>query len=409
MKESISEYIKNGWVKILRTGRFTDRRKRQHQFDEDRLQRIADNYKKPLDFSLAAITATHDSLPTTPNLGKIEKLKRVGEFLLAKPVNVVKDMVKVLKDIGYGYVSTSLNPNDTINHLALVPNPAVSGLDEFPEAALNFSQPGDSIELIIEFSALEEEESKEPKDQLKMWISALLNEKVVKPLAKQFKFSETPELIFEETQDSKNQEELKNIDDQKEENIMFTKKKKKPDEDKPQEQDIETADDSPGEEKQNGDEKIDFAAALAAAENAKKEALELKKKLAAMEQKQTEAEVAEFCKSLKPGVILPKHQKGLEKLLTLLAESGDTFDFSADGKGEEETPYDFAKSFLSSLEQQIPLDPLKKIKGDPGDDDEMEFSDDVNEEDIELNRKAKAIMKEDKCNYEEALEKAERR
>jgi hypothetical protein len=200
---NISDYIKDGWVKILRTGRFTDRRKREHQFDEDRLQRIADNYKKPLDFSLAAITATHDAKPTTPNMGKIEKLKRVGQFLLAKPVNVVKDTVKVLKDIGYKFVSTSLNPNDTLNHLALVPNPAVSGLDEFPEAALNFSQPEDSIELLIEFSALEEEEN-------------------------------------EETQDSKNQEKLKNID-QKEETIMFRKeKKKKPDEEQPKEQDIET-------------------------------------------------------------------------------------------------------------------------------------------------------------------------
>ena len=208
-------------MKILRTGTWTDRKKRQHRFDENRLQQIANNYKQPLDFSIAPIIATHDAKPTTPKLGKIESLKRVGLFLLAKPVNVRKDMVQVLKDIGYQYVSTSLNPNDTINHLALVPNPAVSGLGEFPEAALNFSQPGeetDTIELLIEFSALEQEESEE---------------------------TETKE---------KNQQI-----NQKEEQHMF-QKKKKPDDDQQQVQDA-AAVDSPGEKDEN-EKQIDFSAAL---------------------------------------------------------------------------------------------------------------------------------------------------
>ncbi len=366
---TIADYIKDGWVKILRTGKWTDRKKREHQFDEERLQRIADNYKEPLDFSLAPITATHDAKPTTPKLGKIEKLEKVGEFLLAKPAKVAKDMIQVLKDIGYRFVSTSLNPNDTINHLALVPNPAVAGLGEFPEAAMNFSQPEDSIELLIEFSALEEDE-KEPIQN-------------------------------------------KEIDD-KEENIMFGKtKKKKPDDGQPQVENTGTAEVSPGNEneKESGDEKADFAAVAAAAENAKKEAAELKKKIAAMEQKQKETEVAEFCKSLKPGVIIPKYRPGLEKFLTLLATEEETFDFSTagdSGAAEKQTVYEFAKEFLESLTPQIPLDPLKKAKGNTEDDDEIEFAD-ADDDDLQLHRQVKAVMKEKGIPYEKALKIVEKR
>jgi hypothetical protein len=127
-----------------------------------------------------------------------------------------------------------------------------------------------------------------------------------------------------------------------------------------------------------------------------------------MEKQSTQKQVADFCDSLKPGVIIPKFKPGVERLLNVLAGMEGTYDFSADGKGEKETSYEFAKSFFTSLESQIPLDPLKKAKSDTSDDDEIEFSD-ADDEDIELHRKAKAIMKEDKCKYEEALLKAERR
>lgn len=367
--KTIADYMKKGWVKILRTGEFTDRRKRTHIFDGNRLQRIADNYQQPLNFSLAPITPTHDAKPTTPNLGKIERLKRVGQFLLAKPAKVVKDMVTVLKDIGYKYVSASLNPNDTINHLALVPNPAVSGLGEFPETAMNFSKPEedtDTIDLLIEFSSLEEEEQEET-----------------------------------ETEDTKNKENL-NIDE-KEETIMF-KKKKKPDEDQSKEQDIETADDSP-EENDGGDGKVDFAAALdeatKRAESAEEKADALTAAVNKMQQERLKKEVADFCDSLKPGAVIPKFLPGVKRMLTVLAGLPDTYDFS-DGKGEKETTYEFAKSLLSSLEPQIPLDPLKP-KGTTGDDDDIEFSGDVDEEDLERDKKARAIMKEKECTYEDAL------
>jgi hypothetical protein len=359
--KKISDYINDGWVKILRTGTWTDHRKRKHKFDENRLQEIENNYKSQVNFSLAPLTPTHDFQGLT-DLGKIEKIKKVDQYLLAKPKKVAAEIMKILKRVGCKFISSSLNPDNTLNHVALVPNPAIKGLGEFPEAAMNFSQPEDSIELLIEFSALEEES--------------------------------------EETHDP-NHEDLKI--DQKEENNMFGKeKKKKPDEEQPQEQDIKTADDSTGEKNESGEDNSDFSVAMAAAEKAKNEAAELKKKLAAMEQKQKETEVAEFCKSLKPGVILPKHQKGLEKLLVLLSEAEDTYDFSADGKGEAETPYEFARSFLSSLESQIPLDPLK-VKGTIPDDDEIEFSANVDDEDLEQHKKALAIMKEKECTYEEAL------
>lgn len=403
---SIIDYIKDGWVKILRTGTWTDRRKREHHFDENRLQRIADNYTTPLDFSIAPITATHDAKPTTPKLGKIESLKRIGEFLLAKPVNVAKDMVTMLKDIGYKFVSTSLNPNDTLNHLAIVPNPAVAGLGEFNEAALNFSQGEDTIELCIEFSALEEEESEKPKekDQLKMWISAFLNEKVVKPIARQYNFSTPPELIIDDEPTNQKNEEI----DEKEEQHMF-QRKKKPDEEKPQAQDT-AAVESPGEKDEN--ENIDFAAELATAtakaDAATKKANELQARLEQMELQSQEKEVADFCDSLKPGAVLPKFMPGVKRLLNLLAGEEETFDFSTDGKGEKETCYEFAKAFLSSLESQIPLDPLKKTKGDTGEDDEIEFAD-ADDEELELHRKVKAVMKEKGIGYEQALDIVEKR
>jgi hypothetical protein len=188
-------------------------------------------------------------------------------------------------------------------------------------------------------------------------------------------------------------------------------KKKKPDEDKPEVKDP-AAVESPGENEKN-EEKVDFAAAVAEAnkraEQAEQKANALAAKVNKMEQESQEKTVADFCNSLKPGAILPKFMPGVKRLLNLLAGEEETYDFStAAAPRPKQTLYDFTKDFLASLSPQIPLDPLKKTKGDPGDDDEFEFAD-ADDEDIELNRKAKAIMKEEKCTYEEALKKAERR
>lgn len=388
--KTISDYIKEGWVAILKTGTHTDRKRRTHQFDEDRLQQIENNYKSQVNFSLAPLTVTHDSGGII-DLGKIEKVKKVGQYLFAKPKKVATEMIKALKRAGCKFISSSLNPDNTLNHVALVPNPAVPGLGEFPEAAMNFSQPEDSIELLIEFSALEGEFREE---LLAEWASSL-----------------RPKLEYIDDLGDTNQENIKDKDDQKEEKIMFTKKKK-PDDDQPKEQEIETADDSPGENDEK--EKIDFAAALEQAnkrvEKAEQKADALATEVNNMKKESQEKEVAEFCNSLKPGAILPKFRLGVEKLLNLLTGEEETYDFSTagdSGAAAKQTAYDFAKEFLSSLSPQIPLDPLK-LKGTAGDDDEIEFAD-ADDEEIELHRKAKAIMEEDKCAYEEALEKAGRR
>ena len=192
---------------------------------------------------------------------------------------------------------------------------------------------------------------------------------------------------------------------------MFEKTKKKPEENKPQTQEAAAVETSGQKDENENEKNIDLSAELATAtakaEAATQKANELQTKLEQMELQSREKEVAEFCNSLKPGAVLPKFIPGMKRLLNLLAPEEETFDFSTDGKGEKETCYDFAKAFLSSLEPQIPLDPLKTKKAD-GEDDEIEFAD-ADEEDLELNRKVKAVMKEKGISYEQALHIVEKR
>jgi len=352
--KDIQKYLNEGWFPILCTGTHTDRRNKQHSFDSERLNDIVKKYdKRAIDFSLAPLQATHDTNPGTPNLGKIEKLKVIGNFLLAKPAKVMKEAIKVLKDLGYRYISSSLSHDNTLNHVALVQKAAVGGLGEFPEASLNFSQSEDASIFMIEFS-IDGQIENDPDFE---------------------------EEIQNKTQPEK---EVKMSDE------------KTPGEEKP---DKELDTEKPGIKEESKKEPADFSAAL-------QKISTLEGKLSEMEKEKQQKEAAEFCASLEPGVITPVMLPRLKGLLFKLGNIEEKIEFSGpDGKDVTESPAESFKTFLKSLKPQIPLEPLNPFKGSV---DGLEFSADVPDDDLDLDKRATAIQTNEKISYAEALKKARR-
>lgn len=94
-------------------------------------------------------------------------------------------------------------------------------------------------------------------------------------------------------------------------------------------------------------------------------------------------------------------QKNSDKTTTMVYEFSD---------GSKENPTDIFKEFLESLPKQLDFDEeakKEKAADNEGDVDVSEFSDyQVNEESLEIHKKAVALQKKDDISYEEAVQKA---
>ncbi len=181
-------------------------------------------------------------------------------------------------------------------------------------------------------------------------------------------------------------------------------------EDTPRKEETLSKDKIPEKEKDQ-EPSADFAEKLAAekdrADKEKQRADDAEVRLKEMEAENREKEAADFCEGLPPGTIIPKFMPGMKTLLARLDTNDESFDFT-EGTGEKETQGEFLRRFLKSLKPQIPLEPLPI--GGKGDEDEIEFSEgEVDQEEFETHKRAKAIQKEMKCSYEEALAGARKR
>jgi len=115
------------WIKVARTGRFTDMRGQRLEFTEATLDRIVKQYDPSR--QEAPLVFGHPDV-SDPAYGWVERLKRQGGFLLAK-LRDVPDQVKKLIDEGrYRYVSMSLFKDHTLRHIGLLGAnpPAIDGL-----------------------------------------------------------------------------------------------------------------------------------------------------------------------------------------------------------------------------------------------------------------------------------------
>lgn len=117
------------WFEIFKAGNHTPANGITKEFTVEDCQKIVDNYNSNIDKHEAPIVIGHPK-DNDPAFGWIEKLKLVGDTILAKPKQVVKEFADAVKQGLYKKRSISLYPDLTLRHvgfLGAVP-PAVKGL-----------------------------------------------------------------------------------------------------------------------------------------------------------------------------------------------------------------------------------------------------------------------------------------
>lgn len=121
------------YFEILRTGKFKDSNGKEHEFTEVDLDKIVTNYSEE-----APIVVGHPKT-NSPAFGWVEKIKRVGDKLLALPKQLNSDFKEAVNKGSFKKVSVSLYPDLRLRHVGFLgaTAPAVKGLTpvEFSEEA----------------------------------------------------------------------------------------------------------------------------------------------------------------------------------------------------------------------------------------------------------------------------------
>jgi len=117
------------WFEIFRTGTHTDSSGNTREWNESDLDKIVSGYK-PEEHE-APIVIGHP-VHNAPAFGWIEKLKRVGDRLLAFPKNVVKEFSDAVRAGIFKKRSISLSQDGTLRHVGFLGGaiPAVKGLKD---------------------------------------------------------------------------------------------------------------------------------------------------------------------------------------------------------------------------------------------------------------------------------------
>ncbi len=117
------------WFEIFKAGKHTSSNGLTREYTVEDCQKIVDNYNSNVTSHEAPIVIGHPK-DNDPAFGWIEKLKLVGDTILAKPKQVVKEFADAVQKGLYKKRSISLYPDLTLRHvgfLGAIP-PAVKGL-----------------------------------------------------------------------------------------------------------------------------------------------------------------------------------------------------------------------------------------------------------------------------------------
>ena len=361
------------WIEILKVGKWKDSTGKEHEFKEDDLKEIAENYEKRTNDAPVVIGHPKDN---SPAFGWVEKLKAEGKVLKAKLKDLVPEFVDAVKKKMYKYVSISLYPDNKIRHIGFLGGvpPAVKGLKavQFSEQKyVSFEFASENVWVESKITTIAnifqrirdffiEKFGKEDTDKIiDTWDIDWLKEKA----------PEVPE-IEEESFNEENKKEVR-MDE-----LEKLKVKLKEAEDKLKE----------------------FSEKASEVEEENKK---LKMQLAEFEKKQTEKEVSEFVEKLKEeGKILPYEEKVVKGMLLKLKNAEEKIEFA---EGEEKSMFDAFKEYLEKQERKVPLgeigkDSTKEIKTE-------DFGEHVDEKALELHKKALQLSEKEDITYEEAVTK----
>ena len=148
------------WFEIFKAGTHTSSNGLTKTYTDEDLQKIVDNYNNNYPNHEAPIVIGHPK-DNDPAYGWIEQLKKVGDRILAKPKQMVKEFADAVKQGLFKKRSISLYPDLTLRHvgfLGAVP-PAVKGL-----ADLKFK--ADDNSTVFEFAEISDDDKEKLINEL---------------------------------------------------------------------------------------------------------------------------------------------------------------------------------------------------------------------------------------------------
>ncbi|HMN49564.1 MAG TPA: hypothetical protein PKD67_10530 [Ignavibacteriaceae bacterium] len=158
---------------IFRTGTHTSLNGQTKEFSETDLDTIAGSYD-PQQHE-APIVIGHPET-NAPAYGWIDKLKRIGDRLIAFPKQVSNEFAELVKSGAFKKRSISITPDLKLNHVGFLgaAAPAVKGLKD-----VEFAENPDELDFAsFEFDEFDDSESLELEPELKLNNSLLLSEKL---------------------------------------------------------------------------------------------------------------------------------------------------------------------------------------------------------------------------------------
>ena len=359
------------WIEILKTGKWKDSSGKEHSFTEKDLEEIAKKYEERTNDAPVVVGHPKDN---SPAYGWVEKLKKEGNVLKAKIKDLVPEFVDAVKKRMYKYVSVSLYPDNRLRHIGFLGGmpPAVKGLE-----AVQFSN--DEEYVTFEFA-----EDSWTED--KIFTIANIFQKIRDFFIEKFGKDSTDKII-----NSWDIDWLKTPQPAKVEEESFSEEKNK--------QEVRSMEEL---EKmktklKEAEEKIkEFSEKASSVEEENKK---LKEKIEALEKEKTEKEINDFVEKLKKeGKVLPHEEKVVKETLWKLKGDDEKVEFS---EGEEKSRYEAFKEFLEKQKVKVPL-------GELGKEEEKEkkvedFGENVDEDALELHKKAIQLSEKENISYEEAV------
>jgi hypothetical protein len=132
MKNKENSKENPGFIPVFRSGTHTDSSGREKTYTNVDLDTIVEKYNQRKGEQPDAPICIGHPKTDSPAWGWIEKFKRVGNFLLAKPKRIVPEFAEAIRRGMFRYLSISLRPDLAVRHLAVLGGtpPAVQGLGD---------------------------------------------------------------------------------------------------------------------------------------------------------------------------------------------------------------------------------------------------------------------------------------
>lgn len=376
--EQLIQLINEGNFTAFRTGIWTDSDGKIHDITQGDLDHIVNQFTQ--------ITKQGKEVPFTighpyehePGQGKIERVFRFGDYLLAKAKDVKKELADEIKKGLLRFVSIAFNPEFQLQHIGITNNPAVEGLlpitpafsafEKEKNILFIFSNTGDIVGI----------------DDLKQPVEFLSQ---LEPSG------ESEMATNNETRDNQFTKNIKTIE--KEDPMKDVTGAKAPENEN-------VSEDTTAETAKLDTKLAQFEHAKIKAEQKAKQA---EQKLAEFHEKIRNNDISAFTKNLlEKKKLYPIEVEPMTLFLSQL-DREKTYQFSKDAPLQP--PLDFIKAFLEGLPDRLPLNKIKEPGKPTGQDNACFSRIKPDDENMDLHNRAIALMESKNIPYEVALAQLE--